>query len=129
MCFTVPIKHLDIRVTGKPGTRGYVGPPVVLLVIVSWVESVVLDRSRTIYDTARYHADQYRTRVLINAPCPFPAAPIFALDLLVAPRVQQAPIKIHVCDLKMLRNSLPLNPPPKKEKKNALPSPAIRLNT
>ena len=32
MCFTstVPIKHLDIRVTGKPGTRERLGPPVAL---------------------------------------------------------------------------------------------------
>ena len=27
MCFNVPIKHLDIRVTGKTGTRGRLGPP------------------------------------------------------------------------------------------------------
>ena len=27
MSFTIPIKHLDIRVYGKPGTRGRLGPP------------------------------------------------------------------------------------------------------
>ena len=30
MCFTVPIKHVDSRHTGKPGTRGRLGSPVAL---------------------------------------------------------------------------------------------------
>ena len=32
MCFTVPIKHLDIRVTAKPRTRERLGPPAALSV-------------------------------------------------------------------------------------------------